>query len=378
MKERMSKAVLDVKMSGIREYGALAKAQPGCLMLTIGEPDFETNDKIKAKVSEDLESNLTHYPEGNGEPYLRQAIARFEAERNGYDYTADEVIVTAGATGALFCALTGVIDPGDEVIVPTPAFGVYESIIKLNHGVYVAMPTADDQFQITREALEKAASSKTKAIVINSPTNPTGCVLNEKSLENVCQFALEKNIFVICDDVYSQLVFTENYRSLASFRQLRNRLILVNSFSKPYAMTGWRVGYICADAPMRAELQKVNQNTIVSVPAFVQHACETALTMDTTAMRETYRRRRDFVCSRLADMGLEAVKPEGAFYVFPSIKKFGLDSDTFCRRMIKEALVAAVPGWCFDAEGYLRISYCYADDVLAECMDRMERFVKSL
>lgn len=378
MKERMNPAVTGIAMSGIRAYSAMAKATPGCVALTIGEPDFNTPDAVKERAKQDLDANLTHYPEGNGEPYLREAIAKFEQEKNGYDYTPDEVIVTAGATGALFCALCGILAPGDEVVVPTPAFGLYETIIAISRGVYVPMPTQGDHFQITAERLRAVITEKTKAIILTSPNNPTGCVYSEESLQAVRAAAKEHDLFVLCDDVYAQLSYTENYHSFASYRDLRDRIILIQSFSKPYAMTGWRVGYLCADAPVRAELQKVNQNCIVSINAFVQHACVTALGCDVTEMRETYRRRRDFILGRLAEMGMEVEKPEGAFYVFPSIAKYGMSSEEFCTRMIKEGGVGAVPGVFFSAEGYIRLSYCYSDEELRTAMDKMEAFLKTL
>lgn len=378
MQERLNQAVLDIEMSGIRAYTTLANEEPGCIGLSIGEPDFNTPEVIKEVAKADLDANMTHYPPGNGEDFLRKAIAEFEQNRNGYDYTPDEVIVTVGATGALFCSLTGILNPGDEVIVPTPAFGFYESCVKMNRGVYVPLPVEKNNFQITREMLEAVASERTKAILLTSPNNPTGCVLNKESLDAIHDFVASRPIFALCDDVYSQLVYTENYKSLVSYRDLREKLILINSFSKPYAMTGWRVGYLCADAPIRNHLQKCNQYSVVSVNAFIQNACVKALSTDSTPMREVYRRRRDLVCSRLAEMGVDVVVPEGAFYVFPSIEKFGMDSDTFCRRMIKEGKVGAVPGWCFSTEGYIRISYCYSDEILTECMDRMEKFIKSL
>ncbi|MEG0804451.1 MAG: aminotransferase class I/II-fold pyridoxal phosphate-dependent enzyme, partial [Pygmaiobacter sp.] len=248
----------------------------------------------------------------------------------------------------------------------------------LCRGIYVPLPTEQDHFQLTATALAPAVSARTKAIILTSPGNPTGCIYNEESLAAVCALAREHDLFVLCDDVYSQLVYTDHYRSFASFRELRDRIILIESFSKPYAMTGWRVGYLCADAPLLAELQKVNQNCVVSVSSFIQHACVTALASDVHEMREAYRRRRDYVLERLNTMGLFAERPEGAFYVFPSIAAFGMDSATFCRRMIAEAGVGAVPGSCFGTEGYFRISYCCSDDELRIGMDRMEAFLHTL
>jgi len=374
----MSRNVRSVAMSGIRQYTALAKATPGCVPLTIGEPDFNTPDVIRQAAKKALDDNLTHYPPNNGEAFLREAIADFEKKRSGYDYSPDEVMVTVGATGAVFSALMGIINPGDEVIVPVPAFALYENIIKLCGGVYVPMDTSKDGFQITPEAFDGTATPRTKAIVLNSPNNPTGCILNEKSLEAVYGFVKTRPVFVLCDDVYSRLAYDGEVKSFASYRDLREKILYIQSFSKPYAMTGWRVGYLCADRGILATLQKVHQNSAVSVVSFVQKACEAALNVDISNMLQSYRSRRDYVFERLAAMGFDVYKPGGAFYIFPSVKKFGMDSDTFARRLITEGGVGTVPASCFGCEGFVRISYCYGKGELETALDRVEAFISKL
>ncbi len=379
MKSFLNPAISNVELSGIRTITTLARKTPGCLMLTMGEPDFDTPEEIKNAAKAALDAGLTHYPEGNGLPYVLEEISRFEREKHGLNFTPDEIILTNGATEALFCALFGIIAPGDEIILPTPAFGLYEMTIKLCRGIPVLMDTSADDFQITEEKLSKAITSKTKAIVITSPNNPTGSILNEESLEIVRRAASARNMFVICDEVYRDLVYTDGYKSFAtSYPELHDRVIVTQSFSKPYAMTGWRAGYLMVDAPIREQIQKIHQYTVVSAVSFIQPACVTALHYNPSEMKETYRRRRAYICDRLEKIGLPFHYPEGAFYVFPSIAQFGLDSETFCTKMIREAGIAVVPGTCFYADGYIRLSYCNSDAVIAEAMDRIEKFVSTL
>lgn len=374
----MNSAVMNVGLSGIRSFTALARSTPGAVLLTIGEPDLNTPESVKDAAKQALDGNDTHYPENCGRPWLREAISRFEAERNGLRYSPDEIIVTVGATEALFVSLFGILNPGDEVVIPTPAFSLYESIVRLCRGVPVALPTEHDRFQITEERLRAALSPRTRAVVLTSPNNPTGCVYTAQTLEMLRRVLRELPVFVLCDEVYRQLIYTDDYHSFSSFPDMRGRVIVVQSFSKPYAMTGWRVGYLMADAPVCERLKPIHQYAVVSVPSFVQPACLQALDYDNSADVALFRRRRDLVCGRLTAMGLEVQRPEGAFYVFVPIEKFGMDSLTFCTRMLREGGVALVPGCYFGADGYARLSYCYGDADLKEGLDRMERFLKTL
>lgn len=378
MKDFLNAAVYTAKRSAIREFTALSKATPGCIGLTLGEPDFDTPEPVKAALAEALDRGETHYINNNGVLPLREKIAEFERTRNGMDYGPEEIIVTAGATEALFVALFGILNPGDEVIIPVPAFVLYEEIVKLCRGVPVFLDTAREGFQIDGEKLAACITPRTKAILLNSPNNPTGCVYTRQSLDAVYGAVKDKPIFVICDDVYRQLVYTEGYHSFAEYRELRDRLLVVQSFSKPYAMTGWRMGYLMADAPVKERLELPHQYMVTSTPAPFQRAAIAALDCDSAPMAETYRRRRSVMLRRLREMGLETAEPQGAFYAFPSVEQFGMPSAEFCRRMIREAGLAAVPGFCFGGEGHIRLSYCYSDDALAEGLDRLERFVRSL
>ena len=365
-----------LKRSQIRVFTNLARQTPDCAMLTIGEPDFDTPEAIKLAAVDALNRGQTHYAANQGSPALRQAIAAYETAR-GNETHPDRVLVTVGACQALFTAFLGILNPGEEVIVPTPGFGLYESLIQIAGAKMVPLDLSATGFQIDEAALEAVITPKTKAILLNSPNNPTGAVLNEASLAAVKRAVLGKPIFVIWDNVYNQLSYGP-CPDLSLDPELKEQLILCQSFSKPYAMTGWRVGYlICADYVMERFLL-LSAATITAVPTFIQDAAVTALGTDPQPMREVYRKRRDYVCGRLKAMGLKFPEPEGAFYVFPEISEFGMDSEEFCLRLIQEGKVAAVPGACFGTEGYIRLSYCYGEEELERGLDRLESFVNGL
>ena len=379
MEHRLNPNLIRAPRSAIRQFAQLASATPGCISLTLGEPDFPTPEPVCRAAKEALDAGKTHYIPNNGSPDLRRDIAAFEEKAHGLHYTADEVIVTVGATEGLYAALCGILEPGDEVVVPTPAFVLYSCIIGLCGARCVELDTSGQDFQITQAMLAGAVTERTKAIVLNSPNNPTGCILNEDSLAAVAGFARERDLFVICDEVYRDICYVNSCPQFSTrYPELKDRVIVVQSYSKPYAMTGWRVGYLLADAPVKAQLEKLHQFDVVSTVSFLQDACRVALEQDPSPMVEVYRRRRDYTLARLADMGLEVTRPEGAFYVFPSIGKFGLGSAEFCTRMITEAGVAATPGFCFGSDRHIRISYCCDDTVLEEGLNRMARFVRGL
>lgn len=378
MELTLNTALSGVETSGIRRFTALARATPGACTLTIGEPDLDTPAPIREAARASLAEGDTHYPPNNGQPWLLEALSRYEEQAHGLHYAPDEIIVTAGATEAIFIALAAILNPGDEVVIPTPAYSLYASAAALYRGVPVALPTEKHGFQIDPAELAAAVTPKTKALILTSPNNPTGCVYTRETLEAVHEILRDKLVFVLCDDVYRELAYTGHYHSFAEFQDLRDRIIVVNSFSKPWAMTGWRVGWCMADRPVKEKMQVFHQYAVSSVPAFVQRACVTALETDTAPMRALFRKRRDDVCARLAAMGLEITEPEGAFYVFPGIQKYGMDSETFCKRMLSEGLVGVLPGTYFGAEGYVRISYCCGDEALREGLDRMEKFLKTM
>ena len=366
-----------LKRSAIRVYSNMAREIPDCAMLTIGEPDFDTPESIKAAALAALNAGQTHYAPNQGTPALRKAVADYETAR-GNAVKPEQVLITVGATQALFTAFLGILNPGEEVIVPTPGFGLYETLITIAGAKMVPLDVTKTGFQITKEALNAAITPRTKAILINSPCNPTGVVFNEESLANVKEAVLGKPIFVISDNVYNRLTYIDRCPDLSTDPDLKEQLILCQSFSKPWAMTGWRIGYLTCPEYVMDRLLLLSAGTIAAVPTFLQEAAVTALRTDPAPMRDTYAKRREYVCCRLREMGLTFPEPEGAFYVFVDIRRFGLDSGTFCTRMIREGKVAAVPGSCFGAEGYIRLSYCYADAELKKGLDRMEAFIQTL
>ena len=365
-----------LRRSAIRVYTNLANATPGCIKLTLGEPDMETPENIRSAACAALQAGQTHYAPNQGTPELRRAISQYETAR-GNTVTEDQVLVTIGATQALYTALTGILNPGEEVVIPTPGFVLYESIVLAAGGKPVFLDLSRTDFQITGEALAAVLTPKTKAIVLNSPNNPTGVVLNEGSMAAVKGAVLGKPIFVLCDNVYN-LLCEGDCPDLSLDTQCANQVLVCQSFSKPWAMTGWRVGYLTAPGYVMERLLLLSAAEIASVPTFVQAAAVEALRTDPGPLAEIFRRRREYVTRRLKSMGLTFPEPRGAFYVFPDIRRFGMGSDEFCTRMIREARVAAVPGNCFGLEGYIRLSCCCSDENLREGLDRMERFLTAL
>ncbi len=365
-----------LERSPIRRFTNLARQTPGCILLTIGEPDFNTPSPIKDAAAAALYANETHYAPNQGAIRLRQAVADFESAR-GNSVDPEQVLITIGASQALFTALLGILNPGEEVIIPTPGFNLYSSITAVAGAKPVYLDLSQTGFQITPEALHAAITPKTKAIILNSPCNPTGTVLNRQSLSAVKEAILGKPIFLICDNVYQQLSYTA-CPDLSLDPALKAQCILCQSFSKPYAMTGWRLGYLTCPAYVMDRLLLLSAAEIAAAPTFLQTAAVTALQTDPSPMREIYRRRRDYVCARLTGMGLTFPTPEGAFYVFPDISKFGLGSEAFCTRMITQGKVAAVPGSCFGSDNHIRLSYCCGDADLAAGLDRMEAFLGTL
>ena len=372
----LNQNLLPLERSSIRRFTNLARQTPGCLMLTIGEPDLDTPMAIRQQCLEALMDNQTHYAPNQGMPQLTNAVAEFESRR-GHPTRPEQVLVTVGACGALFTAMLGILNPGEEVIVPTPGFLLYGSIAQIAGAKMVPLDISKTGFQITREALLPLITPKTKAIILNSPCNPTGTIFSRESLEVVKEAILGKPIFLICDNVYNALSYSE-CPDLSLDPDLQDQLILCQSFSKPYAMTGWRVGYLTCPDYVMDRLLLLSASMITAVPTFVQLAAVEALKTDISPMRELYRKRRDYVCGRLTAMGLQYPEPEGAFYVFPDISRYGMTSEAFCIRMIREAGLAAVPGSCFGGEGHIRLSYCYSDEELSQALDRLEAFLKVL
>lgn len=378
LKNNINKRLLTMEQSAIRAFNGTAVKEGAKYFLTLGEPDFDTPNEIKEECYVALKKGMTKYGHTLGSIDFRNKICEFEKKLNGIDYTADEVVVTNGATEAITSAIFTIVNEGDEVIVPIPAFTLYESVIKFAGGKFVPLDFTKDDFQLTKEALDSVITEKTKAIIINSPNNPTGCMLNEQSLENLYNAVKGKDIFVICDDVYNQLVYGKKDVGFVKYRDIKDQIIVCQSFSKPYAMPGWRLGYLLASPEFCENASKVHQYMVTAVNTFIQPAGIVALSCDVTPFINSYKERRDYVLDRLNKMNLSVVKPEGAFYVFPSITEFNMTSYDFCYKFLVEKKVALIPGSCFGTEGNVRISYCVDRKVIEKAMDLLEEFVNEL
>ena len=358
-------------LGGIRRFTTLAQERGDCILLTLGEPEFDTPGPIRQACKDALDRGRTHYTENRGDLALRQAISRFERQSRGLDYAPEEILITLGATEAIYTALTGVLNPGDEVIIPTPAFSLYDTVTRMAGAVPAPVDTTENGFQLTAAALEAALTPKTKVLILNSPNNPTGVIYPPEHLAAIDRLPQARDLFVLCDDVYWGLSPCPTFSQLT---HRKDRILAVQSFSKPYAMTGWRAGYLMAPREILDRLAVLHSHAVTCAPPMIQEACLAALEWDPGEMARAYEARRAYVCHRLETMGLPCARPEGAFYVFPSIGS--RSSEAFCLRLIPEAGVAAVPGTVFGTEGYVRLSYCCSMEDLREAMDRLENFLQ--
>ena len=380
MLDRVNTEVLKFKKSGIRKFAEAASQIPGVVSLTIGEPEFNTSDLIKNAAKQALDDNHTHYPSGQGLLSLRQAVATFENKQCNMDYKAEEVIITNGSTEGLAACFLALLNEGDEVIIPQPMYVTYQPMIEYCKAKLVPLDISNSDFQIDEVALRALITEKTKLMVITSPNNPTGVVLNKKSLDVIKAVALEHRIFVISDDVYHQLVYAEHFDKLSDNVELRHLLIAAQSFSKPYAMTGWRIGYLLADAPIAAHINMIHSYLVTGISTFTQVASIEALNEDTSQVRELYRQRLIRSMQILDDYKIDYVKPEGAFYIFIKIGEFGMDSETFCNKALHDYKIALVPGIYFNTskDEYIRISYAVKENDLYEGLRRLGVMVKEL
>ncbi|MBQ9009629.1 MAG: aminotransferase class I/II-fold pyridoxal phosphate-dependent enzyme [Clostridia bacterium] len=374
----LNRRLVNTPPSGIRRIGQLAKARPGCIALSIGEPDLDAPESVRQHISDAILAGDTHYPPNAGITPLRSEIAQAVNQRFSTDYSPSETVVTIGSTEALASALFAILNPGDEVIVPIPSFGLYQPQIEMAGGVFVPLPLRGNDFQIDPQALEKSITHRTRAILFASPNNPTGTILNAESLALLRHMALAHSLFLIDDSVYDSLLYTDSFPTLMGDPALRDRLIYVNAFSKTYAMTGVRIGYALADEPVMTQMIKAHSFLVVSVAGCIQSGCRSIFSLPVDDSVSLYRERRDLVCRALGDMHLPFPVPEGAFYVFPSIREFGIPDESFCMQLIEQEGLALVPSSCFGIPGHVRISFCYETSVLEEGMRRLLRFVEAL
>jgi len=381
----LSNKVKAMKPSGIRKFFDIAGTMKDVISLGVGEPDFSTPWAIRKSAIKVLERQQIIYGPHKGLERLRPEISRYLSRKQELDYDSDdEIVVTVGGSEAIDIALRGIIDPGDEVLVVEPCFVCYAPLVELIGGVAVPVPTRiENNFKLTVEDFKDKITERTKMIILPFPNNPTGAVMTYEDLEPVAQFLKDTNIIVLSDEIYSELTYGRNHCSIAQLPDMKERTILVNGFSKAYAMTGWRLGYIAAPKPIVSQIVKIHQYAIMCSPYVSQNAAVEALSScdaEVQKMRDEYNIRRRYLVSEFNRIGLECFNPEGAFYVFPCIKSTGLDSETFCERLLYEEKVAVVPGSAFgdSGEGYIRISYAYSLKHLMEAVSRIEKFVNKL
>lgn len=385
MRDPIAQKIKDVAPSGIRRFFDVVNSSGNIISLGVGEPDFDTPWHIRDEGIFSLEKGRTFYTANAGLIELRNEISAFMKRRYSLEYNAkDEVIVTVGGSEAIDLAMRVMLDPGDEVIIPQPSFVSYEPCAYMAGGKPVTIDLEEkDCFKLTPEKLQSAITPKTKLLVMPFPNNPTGAIMTRDELEAVAKIIIDNDIFVLSDEIYSELVYDEKHVSIASIPGMWERTITMNGFSKTYAMTGWRLGYACAPAVIIKNMVKLHQFSIMSAPTTSQYAAIEALKNgdeDIEVMREAYDGRRRFLMARLKELGLPCFTPQGAFYVFPSIKEFGLSSDEFATRLLTEGRVAAIPGSAFgvSGEGFLRISYAYSLEDLKRAFERVSSFVEKL
>ena len=381
----IARHVAALPKSGIRKFFDIVAQRKDVVSLGVGEPDFDTPWHISRAAVTALEDGATHYTSNLGTPELRQAIAayverRFDAK---YDWKK-EILVTVGVSESIDLAIRAITEPGDEILYHEPCFVSYAPTIRMAHGVPVCVETrVEDAFRLTVKALEEKVTPKTKALLLNFPCNPTGATLTKADMKAVAKFVLKHDLLLLADEVYSELSYDGKVQSFSSMPELRDNLVLLNGFSKSWAMTGYRLGYACGPAPVVDTMMKIHQYGIMSAPTLSQYAGVEAMNRgddDVVRMRDEYRRRRDFLVSSLNAMGLPTILPKGAFYVFPDIRPTGLTSEEFCVRLLNEHAVACVPGSAFGpcGEGFIRMSYATSYEQIEVAVARTAEFVKSL
>ncbi|MBE5895989.1 MAG: aminotransferase class I/II-fold pyridoxal phosphate-dependent enzyme [Lachnospiraceae bacterium] len=385
MRNPVSKTVVEIKPSGIRKFFDIVSEMKDAISLGVGEPDFDTPWAIRDEGIYSLEKGRTFYTSNAGLKELKQEICHYLKRRIGVQYDfANEVIVTVGGSEGIDIALRAMLEPGDEVLIPQPSYVSYEPCTILAGGVPVIIDLkAENEFRLTAQELLDAITEKTKVLVLPFPNNPTGAIMEKEDLEAIAKVIEEKDIFVISDEIYSELSYKDEHVSITSIPGMKERTILINGFSKAYAMTGWRLGYACGPQEIITQMLKIHQFAIMCAPTTSQYAAVVALRDGDEAvaqMREAYNQRRRFLMDAFKKMNLECFEPFGAFYVFPCIKEFGMTSDEFATRLLQEEKVAVVPGTAFGdcGEGFLRISYAYSIENLKLALGRIEKFIERL
>ncbi len=387
MRNPLSKTITEIQPSGIRKFFDIVSEMEDAISLGVGEPDFDTPWHIRDEGIYSLEKGKTFYTSNAGLKELKIEIAKFLNRKYDLDYDYNgEMFVTVGGSEAIDVALRAMLDPGDEVIIPQPSYVSYVPCTVLANGTPVSLELkAENEFRLTADELKAAITPKSKILIMPFPNNPTGAIMERKDLEAIAEVVIENDLFVLSDEIYSELTYLENegHVSIASLPGMKERTILINGFSKSHAMTGWRLGYACGPKEVIKQMLKIHQFAIMCAPTTSQYAAVEALKngdADVEMMREQYNQRRRYLLHRFKEMGLECFEPFGAFYAFPCIKEFGMTSDEFANELLKSKKVAVVPGTAFGAsgEGFVRISYAYSIDNLRIALDRIEQFITEL
>ena len=385
MRNPLADKIVDIPFSGIRKFFDIVSEMPDAISLGVGEPDFDTPWHIRDEGIYSLEKGRTFYTSNSGLKELRQEIANYLKRRQGLEYDAmKEILITVGGSEAIDVGMRVMLNPGEEVLIPQPSYVSYEPCVTLAGGVPVIINLKEEnEFRLTAQELLDAITDKTKILVLPFPNNPTGAILEEKDLREIAKICVEKDIFVMSDEIYAELTYKEKHISIAQMPGMQERTILINGFSKAYAMTGWRLGYACGPANIIEQMLKVHQYAIMCAPTTSQYAAVEALKNgdeDVREMCEAYNQRRRYLVHTFREMGLKCFEPFGAFYIFPSIQEFGMSSDEFATRLLMEEKVAVVPGTAFGAcgEGFLRISYAYSLENLKVAIGRLQDFIERL
>ncbi len=385
MRNPLNKTITSIAPSGIRKFFDIVSEMKDAISLGVGEPDFDTPWRIRDEAIYSLEQGRTFYTSNAGLMPLKEGIRDYLIRRCGVSYDPKhEILITVGGSEAIDIAMRAMLDPGDEVLIPQPSYVSYLPCAILANGTPVPIELkAENEFRLTAQELEEAITEKSKLLVLPFPNNPTGAIMEKKDLEAIAEVVEKYDLYVLSDEIYSELTYNGDHVSIASLPGMKERTVLINGFSKAFAMTGWRLGYACAPAVIIEQMLKIHQFAIMCAPTTSQYAAVEAINncdADVADMRSQYDARRKYLMRRFERMGLECFEPFGAFYTFPCIKEFGMTSDEFATRFLKEKKVAVVPGTAFGdcGEGFIRISYAYSMDNLKEALDRMEAFVNEL
>lgn len=384
MRDFTSDKIKNIKPSGIRKFFDIANQIEDCISLGVGEPDFETPWHITEEAIYSLEQGRTFYTSNQGLPELREEISKWNKRKYNLDYSKEEIIVTCGGSEAIDIALRATINPGDEVIILEPNYVCYEPDILLAGGVPVKIQLKNEnEFRLTPKELESVITSKTKILLMNYPNNPTGAIMTKEDLERIAKIVIKHDLLVISDEIYSELTYVGNHYSIGALPNMRDRTLTINGFSKTFAMTGWRLGYVMGPKEIMEQVKKIHQFVIMCSPTTSQYAAIEALRngdVDIERMKKEYNKRRKYLLQEFDILGLPCFEPRGAFYIFPDIRKYGMSSEQFATELLNKEHVVVVPGTAFgdSGEGFVRISYAYSLEALKEAIKRIEKYLKGL